>query len=434
MPYNLHKFPQAILHIDADCFFAACEVARRPELRGKAVVTGLERGIVSSLSYEAKALGVRRAMSFREVKKICPDVVFLPSDYETYSLYSLRMYSIVRRYTSAVEEYSIDECFADLTGLRRPLKMSYEKIAERIKTDLDTELGFTFSLGLASSKVLAKLGSKWNKPSGLTIISNLEIEKYLKETSVDKVWGIGPQTSAYLNKWGIKTALDFINKDFDWVKLNFTKLHQEIWQELRGVEVYKVDTNKKSSYQSISKTKTFTPPSNNREYVFSQLSKNTENACIKLRRYKLATKKIFFFLKTQDFRYHGYEFKLIRPSDNPVEIIKMIDKYFNSVYNSDKLFRSSGIVLMDLAENVCRQVDLFNEVISAEKISKIFSSVDGINKRYGKHTLFLGSSFLAMNKSQHAGQRAQATERSDNLFKGETFRKHLSIPYLGEVS
>jgi len=312
--------------------------------------------------------------------------------------------------------------------------MSYEKIAERIKMDLDTELGFTFSLGLSSSKVLAKLGSKWNKPSGLTIISNLEIEKYLKETSVDKVWGIGPQTSAYLNKWGIKTALDFINKDFDWVKLNFTKPHQEIWQELRGAEVYKVDINKKSSYQSISKTKTFTPPSNNRDYVFSQLSKNTENACIKLRRYKLATKKIFFFLKTQDFRYHGYEFKLIRPSDNPVEIIKMIDKYFNSVYNSDKLFRSSGIVLMDLAENVCRQVDLFNEVISAEKISKIFSSVDGINKRYGKHTLFLGSSFLAMNKSQHAGQRAQTTERSDNLFKGETFRKHLSIPYLGEVS
>ena len=77
MPYNLHKFPQAILHIDADCFFAACEVARHPELKGRAVVTGLERGIVSSLSYEAKALGVRRAMSFKEVKKICPDVVFL---------------------------------------------------------------------------------------------------------------------------------------------------------------------------------------------------------------------------------------------------------------------------------------------------------------------------------------------------------------------
>ena len=434
MSYNLKKFSQAILHIDADSFFVSCEVARRPELKGKPVITGSERGIVSSLSYEAKALGVKRAMTLHEVRKICPNVVCLPSDYETYSLYSLRMFSIVRRYTSAVEEYSIDECFADLTGLRRPLGMSYEKIAEKIKTDLDSELGFTFSLGLAPSKVLAKLGSKWNKPSGLTIISGPEIEKYLKETSVDKVWGIGPQTSAYLNKWGIKTALDFINKDFDFIKRNFTKPHQEIWQELRGDMVYKVNPDQKNTYQSISKTKTFTPPSNDRDYVFSQLSKNTENACIKLRRYKLATKKIFFFLKTQDFRYHGYEFKLIRPSDNPVELIKMIDKYFNSVYSSDKLFRSSGIVLMDLRENVCRQVDLFNEVISAEKISKIFGSVDGISKRYGKHTLFLGSSFLAINKGQHKGQRAKTAERSNNLFKGESFRKRLAIPYLGEVS
>jgi len=199
------------------------------------------------------------------------------------------------------------------------------------------------------------------------------------------------------------------------------------------VEVCKVDSNKKTSYQSISKTKTFTPPSNDKEYVFSQLSKNTENACIKLRRYKLASKKIFFFLKTQDFRYHGYEFKLIRPSDNPVEIIKMINKYFDTVYSPDKLFRASGIVLMDLVENVCRQVDLFNEVVNAEKISKIFASVDGISKRYGKHSLFLGSSYLAM-KSQHKGERAQKAERNNNLFKGETFGKRLAIPYLGEVS
>ena len=88
-PLNLHSFPRAILHVDGDCFFASCEVARRPDLKGKPVVTGLERGIVSSLTYEAKARGVKRAMSLKEVKKICPDVVLLPSDYESYSLYSL---------------------------------------------------------------------------------------------------------------------------------------------------------------------------------------------------------------------------------------------------------------------------------------------------------------------------------------------------------
>ena len=431
MPYGLETFPRAILHIDADCFFASCEVARRPELKGKAVVTGLERGIVSSLTYEAKARGVRRAMSLREVKKICPDVVFLPSDYETYSLYSLRMFSIVKRFTPDVEEYSIDECFADLTGLQRSLRMSYPKIAEKIKEALDSELGFTFSVGLASNKIMAKIGSKWKKPSGLTIISNRDIKIYLDKLNVSAVWGVGPQTTAYLNKWGIATALQFANKDFDWIKTHLTKPHQEIWQELQGQMIYKVDPGKKETYQSISKTKTFTPPSNNRDYIFSQLSKNTENSCIKLRRYKLAAKKVFFFLKTQEFNYHGYEFKLERPTDNPIEIIKLIDKYFNSVYSSGKLFRASGIVLMDLIENVSRQADLFNEVATAEKISKIFGSVDGMSARYGKHTLFLGSSLAAMNRTQHIGDRKIPAERKNNLFKGETARKRLGIPFLG---
>ncbi|MEI6528945.1 MAG: DNA polymerase IV [Candidatus Falkowbacteria bacterium] len=433
MPHILASFPRAILHVDGDCFFASCEVARRPELKGKAVVTGLERGIVSSLTYEAKARGVRRAMSLKEVKRICPDVVFLPSDYETYSLYSLRMYSIVRRFTPDVEEYSIDECFADLTGLQRPLNMSYEEIAEKIKTTLNSELGFTFSVGLAPTKILAKLGSKWKKPSGLTIIPGPDIHLYLEKTSIDQVWGIGPQTTAYLNKFGIRTAQQFAEKDSDWVQKNLTKPHQEIWQELKGQVVYQVDNNKKDNYQSISKTKTFTPPSSEREYVFSQLSKNIENSCIKLRRYKLAAKKIFFFLKTQDFRFHGYEVKLIRPTDSPVEIIKMVDKYFASVFSENKLFRATGIVMMDLVENTSRQADLFNEVIMAEKISKIFASVDGIAKRYGKHTLFLGSSFSAMTKAQHGGDRQRAAERKGDLFKGETMRKRLAIPYMGGV-
>ncbi|MFZ4648035.1 MAG: DNA polymerase Y family protein [Patescibacteria group bacterium] len=431
MSYGLSSFPQAILHVDADSFFASCEVARRPELRGKPVVTGLERGIVSSLTYEAKARGVKRAMSMREVKRICPDVVFLPSDYETYSLYSLRMFEIVRRFTPDVEEYSIDECFADLTGLQRSSKMSYEKMAEKIKATLDSELGFTFSVGLAPSKVLAKLGSKWKKPSGLTIISGRDIKTYLEKLSVDAVWGIGPQTTAYLNKLGVYTARQFAEKDVDWIKSHLSKPHHEIWQELNGEMVYRVDPGKKMSYQSISKTKTFTPPSNEREYVFSQLSKNTENSCIKLRRYKLATKKIFFYLKTQDFNCLGYEFKLVRPTDNPVEIIRMIDKYFNSVFGSGNLFRASGVVLLDLIENTSRQADLFNEVATAEKISKIFGSVDGIAKRYGKHALFLGSSLSAMTKVQHEGDRQTKAERKDDLFKGETARKRLAIPFLG---
>lgn len=187
-PLNLADFPRAILHIDADCFFVSCEIALNPKLRGLPVVTGKERGIASAMSYEAKALGVTRGMSLPEIKKICPDAVILPSDYETYSLVSVRMFDIVRRYTPQVEEYSIDECFADLTGMQRPLKMDYQTIAAKIKHDLDTELGMTFSAGLGSTKVLAKVGSKWKKPSGITIIPGNRAHLYLEKLPLEKIW------------------------------------------------------------------------------------------------------------------------------------------------------------------------------------------------------------------------------------------------------
>jgi DNA polymerase-4/DNA polymerase V len=308
-PLTLKSYPRAILHIDGDAFFASCEQARNPALKGKSVITGKERGIVASLSYEAKAKGITRAMKLYDAVKICPDLILLPSDYETYSILSQRFYNIVRRYTPEVEEYGIDECFADITGLRRPYHMSYPDIAEKIKKDLEIELGFTFSLGLAPNKVLAKVGSKWNKPSGLTAIPGRLIHLFLEKLPVEKIWGVGPNTTALLNKFGIETALDFALRKEEWVKKYLTKPHYEIWQELNGKFIIPLDTTEKTSYQSIQKVKTFSPPSCDRVFVFAQLSKNIENACIKARRYKLAAGGAVIFLRTQDFRDRGLEIK-----------------------------------------------------------------------------------------------------------------------------
>src|SRR5947209_4985619 len=108
-PLSLNSFPRAIVHVDGDAFFASVEQAIDPKLKGKPVVTGKERGIASSMSYEAKARGVTRGMPVGQIRRVCPDCIILPSDYETYSLFSVRMFDIVRRYTEIVEEYSIDE-------------------------------------------------------------------------------------------------------------------------------------------------------------------------------------------------------------------------------------------------------------------------------------------------------------------------------------
>ena len=129
--------------------------------------------------------------------------------------------------------------------------------------------------------------------------------------------GIGPNTSAFLGKFGIKTALEFARKDERFIQKHLSKPYQEIWHELNGRSICPVISESKSSYQSISKAKTFTPPSKDKAFIFAQLSKNLENACIKARRYKLAAARLIVFLRTQDFRDSGIEIKLSRPTAYP---------------------------------------------------------------------------------------------------------------------
>ncbi|KKR29161.1 MAG: polymerase IV protein [candidate division CPR2 bacterium GW2011_GWD2_39_7] len=402
----------AIIHLDADSFFASCEQAIHPEYRGKPVITGKERGIVSAASYEAKRLGIGRGTPLFEVRKICPNAIIVPSDYETYSLFSKRIFTIMRRFSPIIEEYSIDEAFADISGLRRPLNMSYPQIALRIKETVEKELGITVSVGLAPTKVLAKVGSKWNKPSGLTIISKEDIRLYLENLPVEKVWGIGPQTTKHLNKHGIKTALEFVKTPYPWIKANLTKPHVEIWLELRGESVYPVSSELKEDYSSVSKFKTFTPPSKDRNFIFSQLSKNLENAFIKARRHNLATQKIVAILRTQEFKHASLEAKLNRPTSFPNEAIPMVKKMFEQIYYSGTLYRATGIILLSLEENNSTQLTLFEDPLKFGKIEKLYASIDELATRYGKHTIFLGSSYYANNLKSHLSERGDIPRAS----------------------
>jgi len=429
-PLTIRSWPQAILHVDADAFFASCEQAIHPELRGRPVITGKERGIVAAASYEAKACGVQRGIRLSDVRKICPDAVILPSDYETYSLFSMRMFGILRRFSPDVEEYSIDEAFVDLTGLRRSFHGPYGMIAEKIQCTIEQELGFTVSIGVSLSKVLAKIGSKHKKPHGLTLIPGREIHCYLEHLPVEKVWGIGPNTAAFLNKHGITTALQFSRKDEQFIKKYLSKPYQEIWHELNGRSVYPVVTEAKDSYQSISKTKTFTPPSTDVGFVFAQLSKNLENASIKARRYQLAATRLIAFLRTQDFRDFGVEVKLSLPSAYPVCLMGPLREAFNKVYRTNTLYRQTGVVLAGLMPDDGTQYTLFDDTTKIEKMARIYAVVDSLSGKYGKHTVQHGSSLPTKLQAQHEGDRGDVPLRKTDMFKGENKRQRLGLPLM----
>lgn len=388
--------------MDGDAFFVGVEVAKNQKLKGLPVVTGEERGIVSALSYEAKAIGIIRGMPISKVKREFPTVTILPGDYASYARYSNMMFEIVRRYAYDVEEYSIDECFADLTGLDIPLKMSYLQIAEHIKKEINDELLLSISIGLAPTKVLAKVASKWVKPNGLTIIQKETISSFLEKTPIEKIWGIGPRTSEILKNKNIQTAQDFIEKDINWVRQNLSKPYEAIWQELRGVSVMGVDTESKTTYSSIQKTRTFNPPTNDKTFLLSQLSKNIEEACAKARYYKLAPKKISIFLKTQKFRYVEKIIPLSSPTNAPEILISLAHNNFKEMHERGVIYRTTGVTLIDLIPDSISQGDLFGSTKKADKFELIHKRIDSLEEKLGKHVVYLASTHKALEDKNNS--------------------------------
>lgn len=422
-PLTIESWPRAILHLDADAFFASCEQAVNPCLKGRPVIVGKERGIVTAVSYEAKARGVKRGMRISEAKRICPDVIIKESDYETYSLFSVRMFEIIRRFSPDVEEYSIDEAFVDLTGLRRVFHSSYQDIAEKIQKTINIELGISVSIGISITKVLSKIASSHQKPKGLTVISGKDIHIYLEKLPVQEIWGIGPNTAAYMKKLNIYTSLDFARKDESFVKKHFSKPYHEIWHELNGRSVYPVISESKSSYQSISKAKTFNKPTNDETFIFAELSRNLEEACIKARRYNLSATRLLILLKTQDFKNSGIEMRLNKPSAYPLEIFHALKEGFNLIYKPENIYRQTCIVLAGLVDASRIQYTLFDEIPKIEKISRIYNVIDKLSERFGRHTIQHGSSLPTIIENYNK-------KEAGDLIIGRNNKQRLGIPLL----
>jgi DNA polymerase IV len=388
-PLVLRSWPRVIMHLDADAFFASVEQAVHPELKGKPIITGAERGIVAAASYEAKALGVTRGITLTEAAHCCPKLIMLPSDYETYSLFSKRMFQIIRQFTADIEEYSIDEAFTDLTGLRRLHRGGYQAIAQKIQQQIIAELDIGVSVGLSLSKGLAKLCSKFRKPRGFTAVPGHLIHILLQRTPLETVWGIGKNTAALLQKHGCTTAYDFVQKPRYVVEDLLGKIGVELWSELRGEYVNTIKTKPKTDYLTISKTKTFAPPSSDPQYCFAQALRNLESACMKARRYHLAATKITLYLREQEFRSHSLEATLNRPTSSPLDCVDILRRLFDRLFRPGTRYRATGIVLCKLQPARPAQYNLFEDPLRAIKTEAVGEAIDAVNAQFGKHTLFL---------------------------------------------
>lgn len=226
-----------ILHVDLDAFFAAVEQRDRPELRGRPVVVGgggpTDRGVVSAASYEARRFGVRSAMPLRTAAALCPSAVFLPVDGAKYSAVSRRVMAILRRYTPRVEQVSIDEAFLDVAG-SEALFGTPEAMARAIRATIQTELDLTASVGVAATKLVAKVASDLRKPDGLVVVPAGTEATFLAPLPIERLWGVGPQTRQALAEYEVRTIGDLAALPEDLLVRRFGPHGGELLERARG--------------------------------------------------------------------------------------------------------------------------------------------------------------------------------------------------------
>lgn len=389
-PIVLGSFSDSILHVDGDAFFTSVAQALDPSLRGKPVVTGRERGIVVCASYEAKALGVRRPTRLSDARKICPGLIALDSDFENYSLFSKRMFEIMRRFTPVVEESSIDEGFAELSGLRRVHRTGYAGIGRRIKEEIQKQLGLTVSVGLGASKTLAKVASSRCKPDGFTVAPASELHHFLPTVPVRAVCGFGPNTSALLEKQGVRTAWDFVSRTENWARSVLGKIGGELWRELRGESVYEVDASARGDRASVSRCRTFAP-SADAAFIHAQLLRNLEQALIKLRRYGLRAGGLVVYLKDRDFKTRGMEAELDRATSSTLEAAAAATALFEKIFRKGETCRQTGVILSRLEAGSEVQSLLFEDPAAIRRMHAIDDVIDRAARRWGNTALHLGS-------------------------------------------
>jgi DNA polymerase IV len=204
-----------IIHIDMDAFYASVEQRDRPELRGQPVAVGGRpegRGVVAASSYEARAFGVRSAMSMSRAVRLCPQLAIVPPDFAKYRAVSAQVFGLFRAVTPLVEPVSLDEAYLDVTenAWNEPLGVN---VAKRLKAQIRDATGLTASAGVAPSKFLAKIASGWKKPDGLTIVAPERVEWFLQQLPVDALWGVGPVTAARLRTIHLERLVDVRGAD-----------------------------------------------------------------------------------------------------------------------------------------------------------------------------------------------------------------------------
>lgn len=364
-----------------DAFFASVEEADDPSLKGRAVVVGAgPRAVVTSANYIAREYGIRAAMPVAQARRLAPHAIFLPNRHHRYGEVSARVMSIFHDFSPFVEPLSLDEAFIDVTGATRLLGSARE-IATDIRSRIESELAITCSVGLSTTKLIAKLASGRCKPNGLLEIPEDRVLDFLHPLPIRELWGVGPKTAEALTRLGLQTIGDIAHTSRGTLiralgQASGASLYELAWgRDLRTVEEGVID-------KSIGAEETFAHDIDDEEQLLAELLRVTERVARRLRDQDSVTRTISIKIRFSDFTTITRSKTIDLPTASTQEIYEQVRRLFNALALARARVRLVGVRLENLEsdQGVVEQLTLGSREKGWRHVDK---ALDRARRRFG---------------------------------------------------
>lgn len=397
---------RVVLHVDANSFYASVEQAEHPELRGKPLSVGGDaekrHGIVLASSIEAKRYGIKTGMAIWQAVQNCPDLVVRPADFERYMKYSGRMhYNIFPDYTDKVEGFGADEAWLDLSG-RGVTLQDGEQAANQIRKRIWNELGITASVGVSTSKIMAKLASDMKKPNATTVITQEDIPNKVWPLPVSDLLFVGPSTTKSLKNCYINTIGDLAKCPDDFLSHKFGIKGAILKAYALGIDTTPVRPHGVVDViKSVGNSATLPRDAKTREEVIIAIHMLAESVASRLRDNGFLSKCITFAPRDTELHWITRQKTIGMPTALATEIANVAIHLFDTHCVNMLPLRSLGVSCSSLvSESTPFQLDLMTDNIKREKMMSVSKAVDDIRRRFGHHSIKRGIVMSDLGVSQ----------------------------------